>query len=175
MRDPDSLTELEGASLAVIQDEGGCTAYTVKERFRQSPSDVWSGSAGAIYPLMRRLEQAGLIVSSTDKADGRARRTYETTEAGKEALSTWLYDPLKAAGEGFDPLRARLFFSDLFEPEALRSFIQETSQLIGNSPRAKAGDEDKIVKIQKIWIELRQKALAEISEILVEDEKNSKN
>jgi DNA-binding PadR family transcriptional regulator len=48
--------------------------------------------SGTVYPALRRLEKAGLLKSRWEKAaearaDGRPRRrTYEMTDAGREAL-----------------------------------------------------------------------------------------
>lgn len=41
------LTEREGAALGVVLRDGPVTSYAIKELFRKSPSEFWSGSAGA--------------------------------------------------------------------------------------------------------------------------------
>src|SRR5262245_13459166 len=47
-----NLTELEGTALGVIWAGQPCTPYRVRRVFLDSPSPSWSGSAGAIYPLI---------------------------------------------------------------------------------------------------------------------------
>ncbi len=37
-----------------------------------------------LYPLMRRLESQGLLESSWDTSEGKARKYYQVTEAGRE-------------------------------------------------------------------------------------------
>ena len=41
---------------------------------------------GTVYPALYRLERAGLLTSAARKVDGRTRRTYRVTSAGRAAL-----------------------------------------------------------------------------------------
>lgn len=43
-------------------------------------------SPGTLYPTLHRLEADGLLVSHQRVVDGRARRVYRATEAGRRAL-----------------------------------------------------------------------------------------
>jgi DNA-binding PadR family transcriptional regulator len=42
---------------------------------------------GTLYPLLHGLERTGLLKSEHAKADGRARRVYRITAAGRKALA----------------------------------------------------------------------------------------
>ena len=42
---------------------------------------------GTLYPVLRRLEQEGLLSSSWDTSGSRPRKYYESTDTGKSALS----------------------------------------------------------------------------------------
>ncbi|MET8405345.1 PadR family transcriptional regulator [Streptomyces sp900116325] len=44
-------------------------------------------SPGTLYPTLHRLEADGLLVSEQRVVDGRTRRVYSATEAGKQALA----------------------------------------------------------------------------------------
>ncbi|MFF7011092.1 PadR family transcriptional regulator [Streptomyces fimicarius] len=44
-------------------------------------------SPGTLYPTLHRLEADGLLVSEQQVVDGRTRRVYRATEAGREALA----------------------------------------------------------------------------------------
>lgn len=44
-------------------------------------------SPGTLYPTLHRLEAEGLLISEQQVVDGRARRVYRATEAGKAALA----------------------------------------------------------------------------------------
>lgn len=108
-----ALTDLEGAVLAKIARDGVATRYAVARSFTESPSEFWSGSAGAVYPLIRRL-QARQWLKSTRASDGRRARTdYSVTAKGHAALRSWLLDPARAADLGFDPLRSRAVHLDM--------------------------------------------------------------
>jgi DNA-binding PadR family transcriptional regulator len=110
------LTDLEGAALAEFAKRGPTTSYAVTRTFRESPSEFWSGSAGAVYPMVRRLEKRGLLKSETAEQGRRERKDYSITHLGKAALEQWLLDGERAAGLGFDPLRTRLIYLDLVTP-----------------------------------------------------------
>lgn len=44
-------------------------------------------SPGTLYPTLHRLEADGLLVSRQQVVDGRARRVYQATPAGRAALA----------------------------------------------------------------------------------------
>ncbi|NUR31992.1 MAG: helix-turn-helix transcriptional regulator [Catenulispora sp.] len=44
-------------------------------------------SPGTLYPTLHRLEADGLLTSEQRVVDGRTRRVYRATEAGKRALA----------------------------------------------------------------------------------------
>jgi DNA-binding PadR family transcriptional regulator len=44
-------------------------------------------SPGTLYPTLHRLEADGLLVSHQEIVDGRVRRVYRATEAGRAALA----------------------------------------------------------------------------------------
>ena len=42
---------------------------------------------GTLYPLLHRMERAGLLSSRIDVVDGRRRRSYRATGAGRDVLA----------------------------------------------------------------------------------------
>lgn len=44
-------------------------------------------SPGTLYPMLHRMEQAGLLVSREEVAEGRTRRLYAATGAGRSELA----------------------------------------------------------------------------------------
>ncbi len=44
-------------------------------------------SPGTLYPTLHRLEADGLLTSRHEVVDGRTRRVYQATEAGRAALA----------------------------------------------------------------------------------------
>jgi DNA-binding PadR family transcriptional regulator len=108
----EGLTELEGAVLGVLWQRGPCTPYAVRRVFLESPSPYWSGSAGAIYPLMNRLKRQRRIESKASATGRRASKLYSLTPAGARAFRVWLTPPWPAVVTGVpaDPLRTRVSF-----------------------------------------------------------------
>ena len=107
MGESKSLTELEGAILSEIHHRGDQTAFQVRRSFALSPSLEWKGSAGAVYPAIKRLERDGLISAIAKQGDGRATRILSLTQAGREAMMGWACDPARAVSTGIDPFRMR--------------------------------------------------------------------
>jgi DNA-binding PadR family transcriptional regulator len=120
------LSELECFVLGLIWKDGPCTAYALRQKLQASPSTQWSGSAGAIYPLVRRLERAGLLKSKPSGRGRRASLEYVTTQKGEAALRTWIGPPLppEAVTVTHDPIRSRLRFLSALPPQQRRAWIE---------------------------------------------------
>lgn len=72
--------------LAVL-GEGPRHGYAVIELLKDRSGDLFDLPEGTVYPVLHRLEKAGLLVSEWSKGDGRPRRTYRLTDAGRQALA----------------------------------------------------------------------------------------
>ncbi|HUX10784.1 MAG TPA: PadR family transcriptional regulator [Terriglobia bacterium] len=59
-------------------------------------------SPGTLYPLLDGLEKKGLLRSSRQLADGRFRRVYRATPAGRKALYTAKHRVKELFGELFE-------------------------------------------------------------------------
>ena len=119
------LTEVEGCVLALISVEGPTTPYAIRKVFLNSPSPQWSGSAGTIYPLIRRLSRQGLIRSTLALTGKRAGYQVSLTRSGSRALRVWLSVPLPewVVGVPPDPLRTRIRFLAAIDGERQRAFL----------------------------------------------------
>jgi DNA-binding PadR family transcriptional regulator len=119
-----TLSDLEGAALAVVVRLGSATAYAIARDFADSPSEFWSGSAGAVYPMVKRLVSGGLLV--VDPAFAPSKRGgihYQVSPAGKAAMTGWLLDVDRASDMGFDPLRTRMLNLDLVDKADADAFL----------------------------------------------------
>jgi DNA-binding PadR family transcriptional regulator len=119
------VTDLEAAALGAIAKNEPITGYRLKETFGRSLSRFWSGSAGAIYPLLTRLEARGLIAAKQARRGKMNVRTYSITRAGREALTAWIFDMDLAVDPGFDPVRTRLLFVETLDEPARVRFRDE--------------------------------------------------
>ncbi|MGZ5443351.1 MAG: PadR family transcriptional regulator [Thermoanaerobaculia bacterium] len=126
------MTELESCVLAIVWREGPLTAYEIAKPFATSPSSYWSGSAGAIYPLVKRLEAKGLIRGELTAWNSRRKRTFTITPAGLELLHEWLSPPFEsgAGAASFDPIRTRIVFLGALAPRMRRRFLEDAERVV---------------------------------------------
>src|SRR4051812_30236592 len=73
--------------LAALAD-GPRHGYAVKEALREGSGGRFDLPTGTVYPALRRLADAGLISGSWSVVDGRRRRSYRLTAAGRRRLAT---------------------------------------------------------------------------------------
>ncbi len=111
-------SELESFVLGLVWQLGPCSPYDVRRHMRASPSTQWSASAGSIYPLVQRLERAGLLKSEHSAHGKRERRLYTITSTGMRELRAWIGPPLRpeAVSVSHDPLRSRVRFLGALTP-----------------------------------------------------------
>ena len=130
--EPRELTELEGSVLGVVWERGPCTAYVVRKVFVDSPSPYWSGSAGAVYPLLARLERRGLVRSRAHSVGRRASRRFAITPRGLRRLQRWLGPPFAdwILGVPVDPLRTRLSFLAALPAAQRATFLAEAERRV---------------------------------------------
>jgi len=132
-----ALTELEGAVLGVLHVRAPCTAYAVRREFLVSPSPFWSGSAGAIYPLLERLERRGLVRSRPQATGRRRSRAYEATAPGLAVFRRWLRPPFAEVAVGVppDPLRTRIEFLGVLTAAQRARFLSEADARVARNLR----------------------------------------
>ena len=67
--------------------------YGIAQRLRQISGDVFQIDEGTLYPLLRRLETQGLLVSQWREEDKRNKRFYRLAPEGevilKQLLEEW--------------------------------------------------------------------------------------
>ena len=69
--------------------------YELKQSFEQEFGDLLPAlNTGQIYVTLSRLERDGLVVGRAVPGDGRGKRVYELTEAGRAALASWIELPV---------------------------------------------------------------------------------
>jgi DNA-binding PadR family transcriptional regulator len=121
------LSELEGVCLGLVVKFQPCTAYQVRRALRASPSSHWQASAGSVYPLLKRFEEAGLATATIDNDDGRGRKLLRATTAGKQALKMWITSGTQPelVSAIMDPARSRMFFLDVLSTKQRSSYISK--------------------------------------------------
>ncbi|MDT8367766.1 MAG: helix-turn-helix transcriptional regulator [Longimicrobiales bacterium] len=70
-----------------ILTEGDSYGYAILQRVRELSGGALEWTDGMLYPVLHRLERAGLVASRWEKAEtGRRRKYYRITETGREQL-----------------------------------------------------------------------------------------
>jgi DNA-binding PadR family transcriptional regulator len=109
-----TLTDNEGALLALILRRQPVSAYQIGRAFEASPIHTLNTNKGKLYPLLQRLHERGLLGANIVEGDRRRTQLFECTEAGRTALKAWvcsirpehdlLHDPLRKKLQAFDLL-----------------------------------------------------------------------
>ena len=77
-----------------IAAQGATYGYEVAQTVAERSNGYFELKEGSLYPALHRLERQKLLRSFWREADGRRRKYYELTEAGKRELAarkrTWL-------------------------------------------------------------------------------------
>jgi len=66
---------------------GPAHGYAVIEEIKRRSAGAFDLPEGTVYPVLHRLEQAGLLASRWTTASGRRRRVYAMTRRGERALA----------------------------------------------------------------------------------------
>src|SRR3954452_24232142 len=88
----ESLSPTAYVILGMVRKEPR-SGYEIKALVDNSTRFFWAASYGQIYPELKHLAEAGLIVGSDSPTGGRRRTVYEITPDGEEELRAWLRQP----------------------------------------------------------------------------------
>ena len=128
------LSTLEFTALGILFKRAPCTAYAVLSEFSHSSTSAYRSGAGSVYPMLRRLEEAGLVASV---ARSSRDRLLSLSPDGVEALRGW-FDLTHEGGVSccLDVLRSRMYFLKALTPEERDTFLSEAiaglESLLGN-------------------------------------------
>jgi len=78
---------LEGLLLAVLVERPG-HGYALSQRLAARSDGELAVPEGSLYPALQRLERLGLVTSSWATAEGRRRRVYSLSEAGRRQVAS---------------------------------------------------------------------------------------
>jgi DNA-binding PadR family transcriptional regulator len=117
--------------------------YALREKVR-GYANIYPMTNASIYPMLRELESEGFVRHEEEICEGRLRKVYHITEAGRAELRRWLGDPTEQRGLYRDPvlLKVCLLRSGAFgdaavwlgrELERCREAIDGTERLLKES------------------------------------------
>jgi PadR family transcriptional regulator, regulatory protein AphA len=109
--------------LGLVGGLGKATPYELKQMVNTSLGYFWSFPHSQLYSEPDRLVTLGLL--EVDQEDeGRRRKRYSLTEAGRSALAAWLHDPEAGRPEVREPALLKLFFGALAEGDDMTRLAQ---------------------------------------------------
>lgn len=118
---------LRAVLLITLQREPG-SGYDVLQRFKAGLAHVWQASHQQLYRELDRMRGDGLLSCETvPQAERPDRKVYRLTEAGRQALDTWLAEPL-AASPVRQPLFAKFFAWERWPEPARRAELAALSE-----------------------------------------------
>jgi DNA-binding PadR family transcriptional regulator len=80
-----------------LLSSGPAHGYELKQELEQRfGSTLAPLNAGQVYTTLQRLERDGLVQGEDVSGDSRQKRVYTLTDAGREALATWVTAPASA-------------------------------------------------------------------------------
>ena len=112
--------------------EGPLSGYEIKRRIDLRFQFFWSESYGQLYPELKQLTHLGLLTTtdtlpdtlpgSRNPGSGRRSVRYAITEAGRDALRSWLSEPVEKEGIRLE-LLLKLYFSREAPPETMQAHL----------------------------------------------------
>jgi DNA-binding PadR family transcriptional regulator len=166
--------------LALLSDDGR-HGYELKQSLEHEFGDLLPAlNAGQIYTTLARLERDGLVVSRAVPGDGRGKRVYDLTEAGRAVLSAWIDLPVSGRRLKDDFFMKLVVVASvrLADPRQLidgqrREYLQSLRDLNalvesdGKEPAAELLVEGAILhlKADLEWLELIEQKLASKEEV----------
>ncbi len=111
----ESLSATAYVILGMVRKEPR-SGYEIKSTVDNTTRFFWAASYGQIYPELKRLSEAGLVVGVDAPTGGRRRTVYEITSDGEEELVAWLRQP-PATFELREEGLLKLFFADALPRE----------------------------------------------------------
>jgi len=115
--------------LGTVTEARACSPYYIHKTFLRSPSQFFSGSAGAIYPAVKRLEAKGYLKSVRAGTAGKPSKKLTITPTGTARYLEWYYDPTRAADAGYDPVRVRISLLGSLPPAQQKKAYKELLEI----------------------------------------------
>jgi PadR family transcriptional regulator, regulatory protein AphA len=120
----DRLSPTSYVVLGTIALRGPSTSYDLKRAVGRSIGYFWHFPHAQLYSEPMRLAELGLLDAETE-TEGRRRRTFRLTEAGRKELRTWLAEPTPEHFQMRDIAELKLFFNEVGEPGDVARLARE--------------------------------------------------
>ena len=71
--------------LSVLKEKP-CYGYELIKTLKTQSNNVFDLQEGTLYPILHKLENEGLVISSKQEVSGRTRKVYSVTDEGIKVL-----------------------------------------------------------------------------------------
>jgi PadR family transcriptional regulator, regulatory protein PadR len=71
--------------LKLLAEQGRMYGYEITQAVKERTKGQITLTFGALYPVLHKLEQDGLLVTESEGVDGRMRKYYSLTPTGSQA------------------------------------------------------------------------------------------
>lgn len=119
------MSSIRQALLSLLAREP-LSGYDIKQRMNNRLGPFWKVGSNQVYPELARMEEEGLVaLQGIEQHDYRpARKLYEITEAGKEAVIRWTTES-GGADQYRDDFLLKAYNSWLVDPERMIEGVRE--------------------------------------------------
>jgi DNA-binding PadR family transcriptional regulator len=108
---------------------GPATLYALNKQFEQGISLFYSASLGSIRSALTVLHGKGLVAVSESVENGRSKKTYTITAAGRTAFTEWMLAPV-TGGNLETVALSKLYLLGLLPAEARNGVVRDLTARI---------------------------------------------
>lgn len=123
-----------GYALLGLINQRPQSGYDLHRLFVTTPIGRFSGSPGAVYPALARLEERGLISGRVAESCGaRTRVVYRLTRTGRSVLRSWFRESItqEDVEKRSDVLMLRFaYMEQLLEPDECVDFLSRFERML---------------------------------------------
>ena len=146
------LSKTRYAVLGALSVRPG-SGYDIKKFCDNTLSFFWAENYGQIYPVLKQLEEEGLVSKETEMAEGRpTRNVYHITDEGRAELNNWLLLPVEPATHRMELILKLVFAADIpasnllvklaekkANEEKTQQYLKEAESRLKNGPQDRLG------------------------------------
>jgi len=121
------------------------SGYELRKRMQGSTAHFWNETDASVYPMLKILEQEGMVTAQTEYAGKRARKVFTITQAGKDDVTAWLALPAESEHPRSE-LLLKLFFGAFVSKEVTIKHLEQRLQRCHETRKTFQTIEDGIAK-----------------------------
>lgn len=109
---------------------GPRSGYEIKKIINMSSSWFYNASYGSIYPILKKHEEKGLVVSEEVVDNGRYKRLYRLTDKGYKVFHAWMLQEPKLMTVKYEMAVKLMFFAKIAPEQRIQQIEEHIEQLV---------------------------------------------